>query len=151
MKDKFIRVLSPFAIPFMLILDCAVLYFAYFAVSKIITQPGTYSYIFGGMELFAIAVAVLVSKEMLSQGVKFGETQLEVTSLDADNKITYSEVKAFETRRDTRPSLIKGFNDRESMLVFELSDGERKELSVGLTTKKKLEELETEIKSRISK
>ena len=120
MKDKFIRVISPVSTAIVAILDAAVLGYGIFAVIKLIENISGMSVIFAVLEVAAIVVAVLVSKEVLSNGVIFSDDEAEFTGVDDNNIITYDSVKSIEAYKDTAASLTKNFDMRHSLLIFTL-------------------------------
>ena len=73
MKDKTIRIISPTVTVIIAILDAAVLGYGIFAVIKLFQQLNTMSIIFAVIEVFALVIAILVSKEVLSQTALYSE------------------------------------------------------------------------------
>lgn len=69
MKDKKINIISPAVAIIVAILDLAVLGYGIFAAVKLVEQFSSLSIIFAVIEVFALVIAVLVSKEVLSNGV----------------------------------------------------------------------------------
>ena len=96
MKDKTIRIISPTVTAIVAILDAAVLGYGIFAVVKLVQQFSTMSIIFAVIEVFALVVAILVSKEVLSNGVVFRDDEAEFTGVDDNNIITYDEIAEIE-------------------------------------------------------
>ncbi len=76
MKKKFIRILSPITLIVIALLDIAVISFAVFSVKKIIEVQNLYSIFFAAIEILAIIVAVLVTKETIGNGIVFYEDRL---------------------------------------------------------------------------
>ena len=72
MKNKLYRIISPVTLLVVLALDAATVAYAVFAVKKLIQNVSVYSVLFAIIDLFAIVVAVLVSKYVVSQGIVFG-------------------------------------------------------------------------------
>ena len=62
MKNKLYRIISPVTLLIVLALDAATVAYAVFAVKKLIQNVSVYSVLFAIIDLFAIVVAVLVSK-----------------------------------------------------------------------------------------
>lgn len=149
MKDKFIRVISPITLLVVGVLDIAVIGFAVFTVKKIIEFTTVFVIIFAIFEVFAIIVAVLVTKEVLIHGVVFRENELEFTALDENNIFTYSDIISVKAERFDKASLIKNFNDRHSNLIFTLSNDRIVTVDIGLTSKKTLNRIYDEIQLRI--
>lgn len=148
MKDKFIRVISPVSTAIVAILDAAVLGYGIFAVVKITQQVTAMSVIFAVLELLAIVVAVLVSKEVLSNGVIFRDDEAEFTGVDDNNIIPYEAVKSIEAYKDTAASLTKNFDMRHSLLIFTLENKKINTIDLGLVTNKTLEIILDEFRSR---
>lgn len=149
MKNKFIRILSPITISVVTVLNIAVIYFAVFAVKKLIEFTTVYAIFFAVMEVFAIVVAALVTKNVLSQGVKFYDDRLEFTAIDDDNIIYYDDIISIKTEKDDKASLVKNFVDRQSKIIFALKEDKVISVDIGLTTKKTLNNLEKEINTKI--
>lgn len=148
MKDKFIRVISPASTAIVAILDAAVLGYGIFAVVKITQQVTAMSVIFAVLELLAIVVAVLVSKEVLSNGVIFRDDEAEFTGVDDNNIIPYEAVKSIEAYKDTAASLTKNFDMRHSLLIFTLENKKINTIDLGLITNRTLEIILDEFRSR---
>ena len=77
MNDKFIRLLSPISLAVYGILDLAVLGFGIFAIKKATVILNTWVIIFIAIEIFAIIIAIIGTKELLSNGVKFSDGAIE--------------------------------------------------------------------------
>lgn len=148
MKDRFIRVISPPALIAVLVLDGAVIWFAYFSVKKLTENVSAYSVIFAAVELFAIVVGVLVSREIIAQGVKFDSEKMVFTAIDDDNTYRYDEIESVETEKDTKLSFKKNFYDRRSHITLYLTDDRVATIDIGFTTKKTLKKIENEINAR---
>ncbi|MGN1122837.1 MAG: hypothetical protein ACI4RR_00720 [Eubacterium sp.] len=149
MKDKFIRVISPITLLVVIVLDIAVIGFAVFTVKKIIEFTTVFVIIFAVFEAFALIVAALVTKEILTQGVIFRENELEFTALDENNIFTYSDIISVKTEKFDKASLVKNFNDRHSNIEFTLTGDSIITVDIGLTSKKTLKKLYDEILTRI--
>lgn len=107
MKDKKINIISPAVAIIVAILDLAVLGYGIFAAVKLVEQFSSLSIIFAVIEVFALVIAVLVSKEVLSNGVFFRDDEAEFTGVDDNNIITYEDVREIEAYKDTAASLTK--------------------------------------------
>lgn len=92
MKKKFIRILSPITLIVIALLDIAVISFAVFSVKKIIEVQNLYSIFFAAIEILAIIVAVLVTKETIGNGIVFYEDRLEFTGIDDKNVFLYGDI-----------------------------------------------------------
>lgn len=149
MKNKFYRVISPLTFIIVLILDIAVVAYAVFAVKKLIQNVSVYSVIFAIIDLFAIVVAVLVTKYIVSQGIVFGDESFEFTALDENNVFKYSDIENIKISKDTKASFKKNFIDRQSQIIVEQKDGKVTTVGIGVTSMKKLKKIEKEILSHI--
>lgn len=147
--EKFIRVISPFTVIIVLILDIATVAFGAFAVMKIIENADIYTILFVIIEVVALIVAALTTKEALSNGVKFGEKEIEFTALDSDSTFQYAEIDRVDTYKDTQASLRKNFVDRYSRIILYMKDDTVATIDLGQTSKKTLSKIKAEIESRI--
>ncbi len=151
MKNKFYRVISPLTLIIVIVLDIAVLAYAVFAVKKLIENVSVYSVIFAIIDLFAIVVAVFVTKYVVSQGIVFGDDSFEFTTLDDNNVFKYGEIENIKISKDTKASFKKNFIDRQSQIIIEQKDGSTTTVGIGVTSMKKLKKIEQEILSHIEK
>lgn len=150
MKNKFYRIISPVTFLVVLVLDISVIAYAVFAVKKLLENLSVYSVIFAIIDLFAIVVGALVSKYVISQGIVFNETSFEFTALDENNIFNYDDIASIKINKDTKVSLKKNFNDRQSQIIIEEKDGKVTTVDIGLTSMKKLKKIENEILSHIN-
>lgn len=150
MKDKFLRILSPITLAVVAILDAAVIGYGIYAIKRLIAVQNTTIIIFALCDLAALIIAVLVTKEVLSNGVKFYSDEMEFTGLDKDSIFAYADIEKVETEKDTKPSFFKNFIDRQSKVILTLKDERVVTVDVGLTTKNGLAAIEKEINERIS-
>ena len=150
MKNKFYRIISPVTFLVVLVLDISVIAYAVFAVKKLLENLSVYSVIFAIIDLFAIVVGALVSKYVISQGIVFNETSFEFTALDENNIFNYDDIESIKINKDTKASLKKNFNDRQSQIIIEEKDGKVTTVDIGLTSMKKLKKIENEILSHIN-
>lgn len=156
MKDRFIRLLSPITLAVVFIFDIAVAGFAVFAVKKLI-DVFTYVvmaskmsvFFFAAIEVFAIVLAIIVTKEVLTQGVKFYDDELEFTAVDEDNVFAYADIVKFETQKDDKPSFTKNFIDRHAKIIFTLKEDKVITVDIGLVTKGTLKKISDEIERRM--
>lgn len=149
MKDKFIRILSPIQIFVVDLLDIAVIGYAIFAVKTLAKRQATSVIFFAACVVVALIVAVLVTKEIVSHGVKFHDDELEFTGIDNDNIFAYDDIVKVETEKDEKASLIKNFVDRQSKIIFTLKDEKVVTIYIGITTKSTLKKVSDEIISRL--
>ena len=150
MKDKFLRILSPITLAVVAILDAAVIGYGIYAIKRLIAVQNTTIIIFALCDLAELIIAVLVTKEVLSNGVKFYSDEMEFTGLDKDSIFAYADIEKVETEKDTKPSFVKNFIDRQSKVILTLKDERVVTVDVGLTTKNGLAAIEKEINERIS-
>lgn len=150
MKNKFLRILSPITLAVVAILDAAVIGYGIYAIKRLIAVQNTTIIIFALCDLAAIIIAVLVTKEVLSNGVKFYSDEMEFTGLDNDSIFAYADIEKVETEKDTKPSFVKNFVDRQSKVILTLKDERVVTIDVGLTTKNGLKKIEDEINNRIN-
>lgn len=148
MKDKFIRILSPIQLVIVGILDIAVIAYAVFAVKKIIQNPRMSVIFFAACVVAALIVAVLVTREIVSHGVKFHDDEMEFTGLDNDNIFAYEDIVKVETEKDDKASLFKNYFDRQSRIILTLADERVVTVDLGITTKNTLQKLSDEICKR---
>ncbi len=120
MKNKFIRILSPITIAVIIVLDIATIAYGIFSINKVIQLKNTNSIIFLVIEIFALVVAILVTKEIFTNGVKFHDDKIEFIGIDEENIFKYDEIEKVETYQDTTASLTKNFIDRHSLIIFTL-------------------------------
>lgn len=150
MKDKFLRILSPITLVVVAILDAAVIGYGIYAIKRLIAVQNATIIIFAVCDLAALIIAALVTKEVLSNGVKFHNDEMEFTGLDNDSIFAYADIEKVETEKDTKPSFVKNFVDRQSKVILTLKDERVVTIDVGLTTKNGLAAIEKEINERIS-
>lgn len=148
MKEKFIRIISPITLVVVLLLDCATVCFSVIAVKKTIQQISAVHFAFDFIMLVVFAAAVLVTKSTLTAGVKFSGDGLEFTAIDNDNVFSYADIERVETKRDSKASLTKNFNDRHSYILLHLTQDRIAAIDIGLTTKRTLAKIEKEINLR---
>lgn len=150
MKDKFLRILSPITLAVVAILDAAVIGYGIYAIKRLTAVQNATIIIFAVCDLAALIIAALVTKEVLSNGVKFHNDEMEFTGLDNDSIFAYADIEKVETEKDTKPSFVKNFVDRQSKVILTLKDERVVTIDVGLTTKNGLAAIEKEINERIS-
>lgn len=152
MNDKFIRLLSPISLAVYGILDLAVLGFGVFAIKKATVILNTWVIIFIAIEIFAIIIAIIGTKELLSNGVKFSDDEAEFTGVDDNNIVAYDDIITIEAYRDTAASFTKNFDMRHSLLIFTLKDesGEKTNtIDIGLVNNGELNKVLNEFKKHI--
>ena len=152
MNDKFIRLLSPISLAVYGILDLAVLGFGVFAIKKATVMLNTWVIIFIAIEIFAIIIAIIGTKELLSNGVKFSDDEAEFTGVDDNNIVAYDDIITIEAYRDTAASFTKNFDMRHSLLIFTLKDesGEKTNtIDIGLVNNGALNKVLNEFKKHI--
>lgn len=149
MNNKFMRILSPIQLAVVGILDIAVIGYLIFAIKRLIQNPRTTVIIFTAGVAVALIIAILVTKEVLSHGVKFLDDEMEFTGIDGENIFSYDNIASVETKKDDKASLVKNFVDRQSQIILTLKDGKVVTISIGLTTKSTLKKIGDEIRTRI--
>lgn len=149
MNNKFMRILSPIQLAVVGILDIAVIGYLIFAIKRLIQNPRTTVIIFTAGVAVALIIAILVTKEVLSHGVKFLDDEMEFTGMDGENIFSYDNIASVETKKDDKASLVKNFVDRQSQIILTLEDGKVVTISIGLTTKSTLKKIGDEIRTRI--
>lgn len=150
MKEKFVRIISPITLAVVLILDVATIGYAVFAIKKIINYPSVNAIIFAACDFVAIIVAVLVTRQILSNGIKLYDDEVEFTGLDDGNIFAYEDIISVETEKDTKASFVKNFNDRQSKIILNLKDDKTVTIDIGLTSKAALEKIADEIRNKLS-
>lgn len=151
MKEKFLRIISPISLAVICVIDIAVIGYGIFAIQKIIQNPRSTVIIFTALEAIALIIAILVTKETVSNGIKFYDDEMEFTGIDNDNIFSYDSIEKVETQKDEKPSFVKNFIDRQSQVILTLKDDKVVTIALGITTKKTLNKVEEEINSRINK
>jgi len=149
MNNKFMRILSPIQLAVVGILDIAVIGYLIFAIKRLIQNPRTTVIIFTAGVAVALIIAILVTKEVLSHGVKFLDDEMEFTGIDGENIFSYDNITSVETKKDDKASLVKNFVDRQSQIILTLKAGKVVTISIGLTTKSTLKKIADEISARI--
>lgn len=148
MENKFIRVISPISLAVAILFDIAALYFAYYAIKITAQGISVLGIAFLLIEIFAIVLAVMFTREVLRHGIIFRKNEFELTSLDENNLFIYSDIEKVETHKDTKASLRKNFVERYSTIIIYLKDKSVVTIELGLTTMKKLKTIEKEINKR---
>lgn len=148
MKDKKINIISPAVAIIVAILDLAVLGYGIFAAVKLVEQFSSLSIIFAVIEVFALVIAVLVSKEVLSNGVIFRDDEAEFTGVDDNNIITYEDVREIEAYKDTAASLTKNFDMRHALIMFTMKDKKVNTIDLGLMPNSTINKILDEFRER---
>ena len=151
MKNRFIRIVSPISVAMALMLDAAVIYFAYYAYTKLSAEISLINIVFAIIVICSVTLAVFYSREVLRHGIRFKENELEITFLDENNIFRYEDIERAEFFRDTKASFKKNFVDRYSRLTVYLKDEAAVNIELGLTTKRKLRKIENELNIRMNK
>ena len=95
--------------------------------------------IFAIIEIAAIVIAVLTTKETVKNGMLLRATDFEFTGMDKDNVYAYDQIKDITGYKDEAPSLVKNFIDRHAVLTLTLTDDTTVLLDLGLCQKRTLE------------
>ncbi len=147
MKKKFIRVLSPITLAVITALDIAVFGFGIFALKKLFEELSAAVIFF--IEIFAIVIGILITKEVLKNGISFYEDEMEFTGIDENNLFSYEEIEKIETYHDTKASLTKNFVDRHALIIITKKDETITTIDIGLTTKGTLKKIKKELSKHI--
>ena len=149
MKKKFIRVLSPITLAVITALDIAVFGFGIFALKKLFEELSAAVIFFTAIEIFAIVIGILITKEVLKNGISFYEDVMEFTGIDENNLFSYEEIEEIETYHDTKASLTKNFVDRHALIIITKKDETVTTIDIGLTTKGTLKKIKKELSKHI--
>lgn len=149
MKKKFIRVLSPITLAVITALDIAVFGFGIFALKKLFEELSAAVIFFTAIEIFAIVIGILITKEVLKNGISFYEGEMEFTGIDENNLFSYEEIEKIETYHDTKASLTKNFVDRHALIIITKKDETITTIDIGLTTKGTLKKIKKELSKHI--
>ena len=142
MKDKFIRIVSPLTLAIVILLDLAVIGYGVFAIYRLTQVRTAATVIFALIEIAAIVIAVLTTKETVKNGLLLRGADFEFTGMDKDNVYAYDQVKAIAGYKDEAPSLVKNFIDRHAVLTLTLADDSTVMLDLGLCKKRTLEHVQ---------
>lgn len=149
MKEKKVKILSPMQLIVVGILDIAVIVLGIMAIKKIIIFANMQNIFFIVCEVFALLIAILTTKEILSHSVIFRDDEFEFTGIDENNLFEYENVVGIEAEKDEAPSFIKNMIDRESKLTLKLKNEQEITINLGFTTKNTLQQICDEICDRI--
>ena len=149
MDKKLIRILSPITVAVFAILDIAVLYFGCVSIKKLSIAITPLTVFFIAVEIAAIIIAVLVNREIFSNGILFLDDEMEFTGVDEHNIVAYEKVKAIKIFKDNSVSLVKNFNDRHTIIHFTFTDDEALSVDIGITTDRVLKSISEELSARI--
>ena len=151
MNKNEIKILSPLTIIAVGLLDLSVVAVTIFAIKKLIENVSTLTIAFAFMDLLAVVVAILVSKEIVSNKIVFTNTGFELIGLDNDNKYNYCDIEKIEYQKDDAISFKKNFNDRHAVIILTLKKDKIASIDLGLITKGKLLKIVKQIENKISK
>ena len=105
-----------------ILLDLAVIGYGVFAVYRLTQVRTGMTVIFAIIEIAAIVIAVLTTKETVKNGLLLRATDFEFTGMDKDNVYAYNQIKDITGYKDEAPSLVKNFIDRHAVLSLTLTD-----------------------------
>lgn len=152
MKKEFIRIVSPISVLTALILDSASIWLTVFVINNFISKKvDGMSIAFAVMLIFALIISVLFTKEIFSNGIIFYEDRCEFNALDNDNVIYYKDIESIENYKDTKASLKKNFNERHSLIIFNLKNDMTHTVDIGLSTNKTLNKIISKLNEYIKK
>lgn len=149
MKDKFIRCVSPIEVIISFAVEASGIGFLVYAIKELKGRTDFYSAVFYIVTVFAIVLGFFMIKQAFSQGVIFYSDRLEFTDIDNANVFEYKKIKSVDSYKDTKVSFKKKVVERFSLIIIELDDGTSVTITLGYTTKRTLNKIVNEIKSRI--
>lgn len=149
MKDKFIRCVSPIEVIISFAVEASGIGFLVYAIKELKGRTDFYAAIFYIVTVFAIVLGFFMIKQAFSQGVIFYSDRLEFTDIDNANIFEYKKIKSVDSYKDTKVSFKKKVVERFSLIIIELDDGTSVTITLGYTTKRTLNKIVNEIKSRI--
>lgn len=149
MKDKFIRCVSPIEVIISFAVEASGIGFLVYAIKELKGRTDFYAVIFYIVTVFAIVLGFFMIKQAFSQGVIFYSDNLEFTDIDDANIFEYKKIKSVDSYKDTKVSFKKKVVERFSLIIIELDDGTSVTITLGYTTKRTLNKIVNEIKSRI--
>lgn len=149
MKDKFIRCVSPIEVIISFAVEASGIGFLVYAIKELKGRTDFYAVIFYIVTVFAIVLGFFMIKQAFSQGVIFYSDRLEFTDIDNANIFEYKKIKSVDSYKDTKVSFKKKVVERFSLIIIELDDGTSVTITLGYTTKRMLNKIVNEIKSRI--
>lgn len=149
MKDKFIRCVSPIEVIISFVVEASGIGFLVYAIKELKGRTDFYAAVFYIVTVFAIVLGFFMIKQAFSQGVIFYSDNLEFTDIDNANIFEYKKIKNVDSYKDTKVSFKKKVVERFSLIIIELDDGTSVTITLGYTTKRTLNKIVNEIKSRI--
>lgn len=149
MKDKFIRCVSPIEVIISFVVEASGIGFLVYAIKELKGRTDFYAAVFYIVTVFAIVLGFFMIKQAFSQGVIFYSDNLEFTEIDNANIFEYKKIKSVDSYKDTKVSFKKKVVERFSLIIIELDDGTSVTITLGYTTKRTLNKIVNEIKSRI--
>lgn len=149
MKDKFIRCVSPIEVIISFMVEASGIGFLVYAIKELKGRTDFYAAVFYIVTVFAIVLGFFMIKQAFSQGVIFYSDNLEFTDIDNANIFEYKKIKSVDSYKDTKVSFKKKVVERFSLIIIELDDGTSVTITLGYTTKRTLNKIVNEIKSRI--
>lgn len=149
MKDKFIRCVSPIEVIISFVVEASGIGFLVYAIKELNGRTDFYAAVFYIVTVFAIVLGFFMIKQAFSQGVIFYSDNLEFTDIDNANIFEYKKIKSVDSYKDTKVSFKKKVVERFSLIIIELDDGMSVTITLGYTTKRTLNKIVNEIKSRI--
>ena len=149
MKDKFIRCVSPIEVIISFAVEASGIGFLVYAIKELKGRTDFYAAVFYIVTVFAIVLGFFMIKQAFSQGVIFYSDRLEFTDIDNANVFEYKKIKSVDSYKDTKVSFKKKVVERFSLIIIELDDGTSVTITLGYTTKRTLNKIVNEIKSKI--
>lgn len=151
MKPKFIRILSPITTAVIALLDVAVIYYLVRCLINIFTlyRQDIKQIFFTVCVFLAFMLAIMVTIQTFKNGIKLYDDKFEFTGIDGENTFKYADVESVETKKDTKASFTKNFNDRQSRIILNLKDERIVTIDIGLTTVKTMNKVADLITEKI--
>ena len=149
MKNKFTRCVSPIEVIISFVVEASGIGFLVYAIKELKGRTDFYAAVFYIVTVFAIVLGFFMIKQAFSQGVIFYSDNLEFTDIDNANIFEYKKIKSVDSYKDTKVSFKKKVVERFSLIIIELDDGTSVTITLGYTTKRTLNKIVNEIKSRI--
>ncbi|MCR5208539.1 MAG: hypothetical protein K6C14_08705 [Eubacterium sp.] len=149
MKNKFIRTVPLILVVISALITVVSLTIVYVAVIKLINTVSVFTVVFLVSAAVINIISVLSMKELLTSGIRLYGNRFIITSLDENNEFYYADVLKIDSYKDTSASLKKGFTERYTSVIIFLKNGETVTAELGITTKKTINKIISEINQRL--
>ena len=148
MENKFIRIVQPLTLMFLVVLDIAAAALFILAIIRVKNAATFHAVASLIINIVVLVTAVISTIQSLKSGVKLNDESLEFTGLDNDNTYNYSDIKKAEAVKDTKASFKKNYVERYSSIILYLNDDSVATIELGYTSKKRLNQILDEINKR---